>query len=183
MSQLRASVGICSAPYCADPVTVKRYQLNVLFVCSGNSGRSIMAESILNAVGGQLFNAYSAGSHPTRRINPMTIKELRRRGYPTEGLASKSWTQFAGPEAPELDYVVTVCSKVAWQIQPDWPGKPQILTWSFPSPGETVGSDDQIRAAFSDVCEQIEAAVKNFVHAMPHNSRHAPTPPFNNRRE
>jgi arsenate reductase len=148
---------------------VKSNQLHVLFICSGNSGRSVMAESILGTVGRGIFHAYSAGSHPTGRVNPMAIKELRRRGYPTEGLESKSWARFTGADAPAFDFVVTVCSHIANQRQPIWRGNPQALTWRLPSPGQTTGTDEEIRLAFSNVCDQIEAAVTQFVRTTPHS--------------
>jgi arsenate reductase (thioredoxin) len=137
--------------------------VNVLFVCSGNAGRSVMAEAILRSIGGPAFNAFSAGSHPTGRVNPMAILELCRRAYPTSGLESKSWMKFAGDDAPELDYVITVCAQAAQETMPQWRGAPQRLAWHFAPPGQTAGTDEQIRQAFSDVCAEIEAAVSQFV--------------------
>jgi arsenate reductase len=143
--------------------TVTRRQLNVLFVCSGNSGRSIMAESILRGLGLGQFETFSAGRLPTGRINPMTIKELQRRGYPTENLSSKSWLNFASPDAPHMDYIVTVCEAIANEAMPAWPGNPQFLSWHFAPPGQTAGTYEQVQTAFSNVCSQIEGRIAAFV--------------------
>lgn len=137
--------------------------LNVLFVCSGNSGRSIMAETILRAIGRGRFNVFSAGSRPTGRVNPRTIMELRQRGYRVDGLQSKSWQTFSSLQAPELDYVITVCSNIAGDRHPVWPGNPTLLTWPLAPPGQAEGTDEQVQAAFSEVCDQIEARVQTFV--------------------
>jgi len=125
-----------------------------------------MAESILRSYGDSLFNAYSAGSHPTGRVNPMAILELHRRGYPINGLESKSWKEFTRHDAPELHYVITVCEKAAGEPMPQWHGEPKYLAWHFAPPGQTAGSDEQIRMAFSDLCAEIEAAVSNFVQGV-----------------
>jgi arsenate reductase len=136
---------------------------SVLFVCSGNSGRSIMAEAILNELGCGKFQAWSAGSHPTGRVNPLAIEELARRGYPTAHLRSKSWLEFTGADAPPLDFVIWVCDVSAQQKQPVWPGEPIELWWHFRAPGAVQGSDEDIRRVFSEVCSDIEASLKNFV--------------------
>jgi arsenate reductase len=141
-------------------------QTVVLFICSGNSGRSIMAEALLRQVGGGRFQAFSAGSRPTGRINPRTLSELARRGCDLAGLASKSWDQFAGDGARELDYVISVCSRAADQVLPQWPGTPQRLSWVFPAPGQAQGTDEEIQAAFRDVCGQIERKIKGFVKSL-----------------
>jgi arsenate reductase len=122
-----------------------------------------MAESILNKLGAGAFQAFSAGSHPTRRINALTLDELRRRGYPTAGLASKSWLEFASSHSPDLHFVISVCEKAAAEKQPKWNGNPQRIKWAFPPPGQFTGSDEQIRAAFSQVCGEIEATARQFV--------------------
>jgi arsenate reductase len=122
-----------------------------------------MAESILNRLGDGSFRAFSAGSHPTGRVNALTFDELRRRGYSTTGLASKSWLAFASADSPELDFVIAVCANAAAEQQPQWNGNPEKLQWIFPPPGQVTGSDQEIRAAFSKVCGEIEATVKEFV--------------------
>jgi arsenate reductase len=123
-----------------------------------------MAESILRRLGLGKFESFSAGRLPTGRINPMTIKELQRRGYPIEGLSSKSWLKFASPGAPHMDYIITVCSNIANEAKPAWPGNPQFLSWDFPPPGQTAGTYEQVQTAFSTVCSQIEANIAGFLH-------------------
>ncbi|HZV65989.1 MAG TPA: arsenate reductase ArsC [Telluria sp.] len=135
----------------------------VLFVCSGNSGRSIMAESILTKLGDGRFDAHSAGSHPTWRINPFALDVLWRRGYRTDALASKSWNEFSRFDAPGLDFVIAVCDKAAAEPQPYWPGRPITITWTIPSPDAVQGTDGEVRAVFESVCDQIEAALRAFV--------------------
>lgn len=142
---------------------------NVLFVCSGNSGRSIMAESILRKVGNHDFRAFSAGSHPTGIVNPLAIEELTRRRYPVDGLASKSWQAYLLPEAPEMDFVISVCALAARENQPSWPGAPRTLFWEFRSPGSEQGNDAAVRKAFSDVCGDIEQSVSRFVSGPTHS--------------
>lgn len=139
--------------------------INVLFLSSGNSTRSIMAEAILKRKGGQRFCAYSAGSHPTGRVNPLALEQLKLRGYPTEGLASKSWTLFSGAAAPSLQVLIGVCGKVVGERHPAWPGDPVEAFWDLPSPGMVEGSDADVRAVFARVCEQLEAALSALVDA------------------
>jgi arsenate reductase (thioredoxin) len=122
-----------------------------------------MGEAILTELGGERFRACSAGSHPTGRVNPLTFDELSRRGYPTHGLASKSWTQFSGTDAPNFDYVIWVCESAAGEQPPTWRGRPQHLHWQLPAPGQVSGSDQNIRSAFASVCAQVEDAVTAFV--------------------
>ena len=137
--------------------------INVLFLSSGNSTRSIMAEAILKRIGGERFCAYSAGSHPTGRVNPLALEQLRQRGYATEGLASKSWSRFTKADAPPLGVLIGVCSKVVGERHPAWPGSPIQLFWDLRSPGMVQGSDDQVRAVFATVCAQLEAALNALV--------------------
>ncbi|MES2898506.1 MAG: arsenate reductase ArsC [Pseudomonadota bacterium] len=136
---------------------------NVLFVCSGNSGRSIMAESVLSRLGHGKFAAYSAGSHPISRINPLALEQLALTGFPTEGFRSKSWLEFTQASSPPLDFVITVCDLAGAQSQPNWPGNPICLAWHFIAPGAMQGTDLQVRQAFADVLKEIRSAVDQFV--------------------
>lgn len=121
---------------------------NVLFLCTGNSARSIMAEGILRKDGAGKFRAFSAGSHPKGRVNPFAIKVLDSSGYPTEGLRSKSWEEFARPDAPIMDFVFTVCDNAAGEICPIWPGQPMTAHWGIEDPAAIEGSDIQKETAF-----------------------------------
>lgn len=123
-----------------------------------------MAEAILKHKGGTRFCAYSAGSHPTGRVNPLALEQLRLRGYCTDGLASKSWTRFADAEAPPLRLLIGVCGKVVGERHPAWPGNPLEVFWNLQSPGTVEGSDADVRAVFSSVCGQIEAALSELVN-------------------
>ena len=123
---------------------------NVLFLCSCNSARSIMAESILNQIGGGRFRGFSAGSHPAGQVNPRTIELLQRNHYRTEGLRSKNWDEFAQPDAPHMNFVLTVCDKAAGEVCPVWPGQPMSAHWGVPDPSEVQGDEETIRKAFAD---------------------------------
>jgi arsenate reductase len=118
-----------------------------------------MAEAILQRIGGTRFCAYSAGSHPTGRVNPLALEQLKQRGYATEGLASKSWSNFSKADSPPLGLLIGVCTKVVGERHPAWPGSPLQLYWDLRSPGMVQGSDEQVRAVFANVCDQIEAAM------------------------
>jgi protein-tyrosine-phosphatase len=125
-------------------------QLNVLFLCTGNSARSIIAEAILNKLGQGKFRAYSAGSQPKGRVNPYTIQLLDGLGYGTSSFRSKSWSEFAKPGAPPLDFVFTVCDNAAGETCPVWPGQPMTAHWGIPDPAEAKGSEAEIALAFKD---------------------------------
>jgi arsenate reductase (thioredoxin) len=123
---------------------------NVLFLCTGNSARSILAEAILNEIGGGKFRAFSAGSQPKGQVNPNTIQLLQRLGYNTSAFRSKSWTEFAKPGAPPLDFVFTVCDNAAGETCPVWPGQPITAHWGVPDPAEATGSEAEVALAFKD---------------------------------
>jgi arsenate reductase len=142
---------------------------NVLFLCTGNSARSIMAEALLNAWGKGRYRAYSAGSHPTGRVHPYTIELLQRLHLPTGELRSKSWDEFARPGAPVLDFAFTVCDNAAGEVCPVWPGQPITAHWGFPDPAAFVGPEPERRAVFADVFRQIETRIKIFT-ALPMES-------------
>ncbi len=142
-------------------MTVKAYR--VLFLCTGNSARSIMAEAVLNHVGAGRFRAFSAGSFPTGRINPHAIAVLEREGYPTGGLRSKGWDEFAGSGAPEMNAIITVCGNAAGEVCPVWPGQPVADHWGFADPAACQGSDDELRATFAEVFGQIRARIQAFM--------------------
>ena len=123
---------------------------HVLFLCTGNSARSIMAEAILNHKGAGRFTAYSAGSHPTGQPRPEALRQLQRAGIDTTGLRSKSWDEFAGPDAPHFDFIFTVCDNAAREECPYWPGHPMTAHWGIPDPAAVKGTPDEIARAFHD---------------------------------
>lgn len=124
--------------------------LNVLFLCTGNSARSIMAEAIMNRVGGGNFQAYSAGSHPKGQIHPRTLEMLRRNDFRPEDFRSKGWEEFSGPNAPMLDFVFTVCDDAAGEVCPIWPGQPITAHWGVPDPAAATGNEAEIALAFAE---------------------------------
>jgi len=121
---------------------------NVLFLCTGNSARSIMAEAIMNRKGAPHFTAYSAGSHPTGFVRPEAIRQIEAARLPTDGLRSKSWDEFARPASPRLNFVFTVCDNAAKEICPFWPGQPRTAHWGIPDPGAVQGTPDEVDRAF-----------------------------------
>jgi protein-tyrosine-phosphatase len=135
---------------------------NVLFLCTGNSARSVLAETILNREGKGHFKAFSAGSHPTGTVNLHAIEILRLNNYSTDGLRSKSWDEFAQPGAPVMDFVFTVCDNAAGEICPIWPGQPISAHWGFPDPAAFEGPIAETRAVFADVYRQIFTRVALF---------------------
>lgn len=136
--------------------------LNVLFLCTGNSARSIMAEAILNRIGADKFRAYSAGSHPKGQVHPRTLELLKRSSYPTGELRSKGWDEFAVPGAPKLDFVFTVCDDAAEEVCPVWPGQPMTAHWGVPDPAAATGNDAQIALAFADAFRVLNNRISLF---------------------
>jgi arsenate reductase len=134
----------------------------VLFLCTGNSARSIMAESLLDHWGRGRYRALSAGSHPKGRVHPFTIELLQKLKLPTGALRSKSWDEFANPGAPQLDFVFTVCDQASGEVCPVWPGQPVTAHWGFPDPAGFAGSEAEKRLVFGDVFRQIENRIKIF---------------------
>lgn len=136
---------------------------NVLFLCTGNSARSIMAEAILNHKGKPSFTAYSAGSHPTGRVNPSAIQQLESARIPTDSLRSKSWEELAQPGAPHLDFVFTVCDNAAREVCPVWPGQPMTAHWGVPDPGAVAGTPQQIERSFRDAFLALDRRIGLFL--------------------
>lgn len=135
---------------------------NVLFLCTGNSARSVMAEVLLNRIGKERFRAFSAGSRPTREVNPLTIRTLRELRESTEGLRSKSWDEFAKPGAPSMDFVFTVCSNAAQETCPIWPGQPVTAHWGVDDPAAQEGTEAEKLRAFRDAYWILERRIRLF---------------------
>ena len=136
---------------------------NVLFLCTGNSARSIMAEALVSTMSRGRFQGYSAGSRPVGTVNPFAIEQVRKIGYPVDNLRSKSWDEFAGPDAPRMDFIITVCDNAAGEVCPYWPGHPASAHWGFEDPAAVEGTDAQKRAAFEKIFKQIVARMNSFV--------------------
>jgi arsenate reductase len=135
---------------------------NVLFLCTGNSARSILAESLTNHLGRGHFRGFSAGSHPKGTVHPIAVELLNQMNLPTEGLRSKPWDEFAAPGAPRLDFVFTVCDNAAGEVCPYWPGQPVTAHWGVPDPAAVEGSETQKWTAFRNALEALESRIKNF---------------------
>ena len=136
---------------------------NVLFICTGNSARSIIAEAVLNRAGQGRFRAFSAGSQPKGRVHPYAIDLLKRLHYDVSGARSKSWTEFTGPNAPKLDFAFTLCDDAAAETCPVWPGQPMTAHWGLPDPAATIGPDAEMRFAFADAMRMLTNRINIFV--------------------
>src|SRR5208283_4953953 len=136
---------------------------NVLFLCTGNSARSILAEAILNRKGKGVFTAYSAGSHPSGTVRPEALKQLQQSGISTAGLRSKSWDEFAAPDAPQMNFVFTVCDNAANEVCPYWPGQPMTAHWGIPDPAAVKGSPEEIERAFRDAFSILDRRIGLFL--------------------
>ena len=137
--------------------------LHVLFLCTGNSARSILAEAYLNSIGGGRFRAYSAGSHPAGKVNPFALELLAKHGLGTDGLRSKSWDEFAAADAPQMDFVFTVCDSAAGEVCPLWPGQPITAHWGVADPAAVQGSDEEKRSAFLKAFTELSTRIQLFV--------------------
>ena len=137
---------------------------NVLFLCTGNSARSIMAEALVTTMGRGRFKGFSAGSQPGGEVNPFAIEKVKATGYPIDNLRSKSWDEFAQDDAPHMDFIITVCDNAAGEVCPFWPGHPATAHWGFEDPAAAEGSDDHKRAVFENVFRQIMSRMNAFVN-------------------
>ncbi len=137
---------------------------NVLFLCTGNSARSIMAEAILNHLGKGRFQAFSAGSHPAGKVNPFALDQLKRSNLPTEGYRSKNWSEFSTPDAPALDFVITVCDNAAGEVCPIWPGQPMTAHWGIADPAGIAVSEEAKKHAFSAAFIQLNSRISIFTN-------------------
>lgn len=138
-------------------------QYNVLFLCTGNSARSILAEALLNFKGRSKFRAYSAGSHPSGTVRPEALRQLETAHIPTNGLRSKSWEEFAKPDAPKLDFVFTVCDNAAKEVCPVWPGQPMTAHWGVADPAAVTGTEKEIERAFRDAFTTLDRRIGLFL--------------------
>ncbi len=137
---------------------------NILFLCTGNSARSILAEAIMNKVGKGRFHAYSAGSHPKGAVNPHALELLKRLDYRIDTFRSKSWDEFAGPDAPKLDFVITVCDDAAGEVCPAWPGQPMTAHWGMPDPAAAEGTPAEIAVAFAETYRMLDHRIGAFAN-------------------
>jgi arsenate reductase (thioredoxin) len=136
---------------------------NVLFLCTGNSARSIMAEGIMNVKGRPRFTAYSAGSHPSGTVRPEALRQLETAHIPTEGFRSKSWEEFSKPDAPQLDFVFTVCDSAAKEVCPIWPGQPMTAHWGVPDPAAVRGTEEEVQRAYRDAFFMLDRRISLFL--------------------
>ena len=136
---------------------------NVLFLCTGNSARSIMAEALVTTMGKGRFKGFSAGSQPGGTVNPFAIEQVAHTGYPVDALRSKSWDEFGTPDAPQMDFIFTVCDNAAGETCPYWPGHPMSAHWGFEDPAAVIGTDEEKRAAFHRIFRQIMTRMNIFV--------------------
>lgn len=132
---------------------------NVLFLCTGNSARSVLGEAYLNSIGGGRFRAYSAGSHPAGKVNPFALELLERNRVATDGLRSKAWDEFAKPDAPQMDIIITVCDQAAGEVCPVWPGQPISAHWGIEDPAAVSGSTEEKRAAFMNAFSVLQKRI------------------------
>ncbi|PWV98900.1 protein-tyrosine-phosphatase [Hoeflea marina] len=137
---------------------------NVLFLCTGNSARSIIAEAIMNRAGGGRFRAFSAGSRPKGEVHPYTLDLLSRNGFDSGFARSKDWSEFAAPDAPKLDFVFTVCDDAAGEACPAWPGQPMTAHWGVPDPAAATGTEAERRLAFADAFRMLNSRISIFVN-------------------
>jgi arsenate reductase len=144
-------------------VVSRNEPLNVLFLCTGNSARSIMAECVLNRLGAGKFRAFSAGSHPKGQVHPLALQVLRQAHYDVSAARSKSWDEFAGADAPKLDFVFTVCDNAAKEVCPVWPGQPMTAHWGLPDPVVAEGSEAERHLAFADTLRMLSNRIGIFV--------------------
>lgn len=147
----------------AGVLRVVKDRYNVLFLCTGNSARSIMAEAILNRKGRPNFRAFSAGSMPTGKVRPEALKQLELAGMPMDGARSKSWDEFARPDAPKMDFVFTVCDNAAKEVCPIWPGQPMTAHWGVPDPASVAGSPEEIQRTFRDAYSILDRRISLFL--------------------
>lgn len=156
-------LGSEAGPLSGEPTMPDDTRYNVLFLCTGNSARSIMAECILNRLGQGRFKAHSAGSHPKGTVHPNALSLLRKQNFPTAGLRSKSWDEFAGVGAPEMDFVFTVCDQAAGEVCPAWPGQPMTAHWGVPDPAAATGTEVERHLAFADAMRFLQNRISVFV--------------------
>ena len=136
---------------------------NILFLCTGNSARSILAEGLANRLSGGRLKAFSAGSHPSGRVNPLALETLQGLGCDTDGMSSKSWDAFTGPDAPKMDFIITVCDNAAGEACPYWPGSPVTAHWGFADPSHVTGDDATRRTAFARTAQAISQRLQLFL--------------------